>query len=258
MQIQTSHGSPNIGFKVTKRTQLRSLHSHTSERPETLAHLNHNSLRPGNKDPADSSIPRPLGCQDYSVRYSCITIKPLLECPMPDNSHMGLLGPSACWVFPSGPLNPTALILNSPASPLTSPWPPTRLPLFLCHHALSYLGQKSLPVPPSPFPHPMVDSLTLFFSTSTTIPFQSGPCLQDCPLGASFHPTRQPVQLTSPGKAGPLVPPPDPLPPPHPFGSLHRTRAGPPRAHLQEPAERKVRKCVVRHCRLPQSPLVGP
>lgn len=34
---------------------------------------------------------------------------------MPDNSHMGLLGPSACWVSPSGPLKP-----NSSNTQLTS------------------------------------------------------------------------------------------------------------------------------------------
>lgn len=237
-QVPARQGSLNIGFKVTQGAQLRSFHSDTTERPETPAHLNPNSLRPGSKDPADSSIPRPLGAPTTGVRCSRATIKALRECPTTDNSHMGLPGPSARWVSPPGPLKP-----NSSSAHLaifTRPLPgPQHTCLFSCiirtqrwvrnqHHPSC--SSVSLPTP----------DLLLHPPTPRTIPSRSGPCLQDCARSAGLRPNPNPTcsphqpatAARSPGKASPLVPPPDPLPPPHPSGSLHGSRAGQPRAPL--------------------------
>lgn len=202
---------PAGGFKVIEVAQLRSFHCDTTDRP-----VNQDSLRPEKEDPADSTIPRPPGCQDHRRGWSHITIKPLPKFPMTDASQEGLV-PSARQASPSRPLNPdsssTQLTTFTPNLSVT----PNSPAISTRRHALSYLGQVSaspLPVPPSPSPHPTVHSLTLF--TPTTTPFQSDPCLRHCCPKASLHrnPTCSPHQtaprLPTPGKATPLCPRPHP------------------------------------------------
>lgn len=114
------------------------------------------------KSPVDTLISRPSGSQDQ--RGDHITILHHSSVP-PDDSHIGLLGPRACWPSPPGPSSPQTQQLQHHCHP-TPPRPTPHLPL-LCHHALSSqvrssitpsCSSTSVPTPysdsPSPLPPP--------------------------------------------------------------------------------------------------------
>lgn len=150
------------------------------------------------KSPVDTRIPRPSGCQDQ--RGDHITILHHSSVP-PDDSHIGLLGPRACWPSPPGPSSPQTQQLQHHCH-LTPPRPTPHLPL-LCHHALSSQVRSSIT------PSCSSTSVPTPYSDSPSSPLP--PPFPKWSPQASLHPnpawprSRQPLQLTVPQQS-PLPP----------------------------------------------------